>query len=612
MRELCGQTPQSAEYLQGTAMNRTLRDLLVISAIAGACFLLNLGGPHLWDRDEPRNAGCAAEMLARNDWVVPTFNAELREHKPALTYWFMMLSYLTFGVTEFAARLPSATFGIGTTFLTYFIGRRLFGSSAGLWSAIAISTTMMFGVASRAATPDAPLIFFSTLAIAVYIWETTTADSARIGHTPFVALFPQTWGTAAAMYAVMGIAILAKGPIGLVLPTAVIGMFLLIMGLPTAETSADGYLQKLGRLLSPFEPRHFLMTCWTMRPLTAIGCALCVALPWYVLVHLQTDGEWTYGFFVKHNVGRAMNSMDGHRGNLLFYPAALIAGFFPWSIFWIPSLLDGIRQLKTDSKAKAGYLFAFCWVGVYLILFSIAKTKLPSYITPCYPGLALAIGAFVDRWSNGEVLLPKIWPRISFGSLIAVGIGVVIALPIVANIYVPEEMLLGLLGLIPLIGGIAALVAYERQQFRRAVYATTATAVLMSPAIFAYAADQIDEHREIERFVNLLYQGQKVDDVDVISFSSSEASWVFYAKQPIEHFTEPSLAAEELMRPSPTGRPRVLVTTGARMKRIQPYLNEDALTIEQMPYFMEDTDIMVLRPKPSIIQVSAESPKTVQ
>ncbi len=591
-------------------MNRTFRDLLIVLSIASCCFFLNLGGPHLWDRDEPRNAGCAAEMLAAGDWIVPTFNAELREHKPVLTYWFMMFSYILFGVTEFGARFPSALFGIGTTLLTYFLGRRLFRPSAGLWAAIAIATTMMFGVASRASTPDAPLIFFSTLALASYIWGTTTPAKTDEECGEFVSLFPQNWGVVALMYSAMGLAVLAKGPIGLVLPTAIIGMFLLIKRLPKHEIVSGQSPTRGTRIVSivrPFAPIHFLKTCWAMRPLTAIFCALSVALPWYVLVHLQTDGEWTYGFFMKHNVGRAMNAMDGHRGNFLFYPVALIAGFFPWSIFWIPTLLDGIQQLKANSKWNDGYLFAFCWVGVYLGLFSIAKTKLPSYITPCYPGVALAIGLFVDRWASGEFVLAKVWPRLAFGSMIVVGLGVLVTIPILASIFVPEEAFLGLLGLIPLLGGVAALLAAEKGRSRRAVYSTAITAVVMSPAIFAFAAAEIDEHRQIETLVEMMYQGEEIDDIDLVSFSSTEASWVFYAGQPIERYTDPEEASEILMNESSSGKPRVLVTTGTRMKKLEPFLNETEISIQQLPYFMEETDIVIVRPKAVIQQVSVES-----
>ncbi len=102
--------------------------------IAGLVFFLNLGVPPLWDRDEPRNAGCAVEMLARGDWVVPVFNGELRSHKPVLLYWLMMSSYAMFGVGEFGARFWSALLGIGTVLLTYEIGRCLFDRRTACWA----------------------------------------------------------------------------------------------------------------------------------------------------------------------------------------------------------------------------------------------------------------------------------------------------------------------------------------------------------------------------------------------------------------------------------------------------------------------------------------------
>ena len=82
---------------------------VVLVAVAALVFFTNLGGNRLMDRDEPRNAGCAAEMLARHDWVVPTFNAELRTHKPVLTYWFIMSGYAIFGVNEFGAQIQYRT-----------------------------------------------------------------------------------------------------------------------------------------------------------------------------------------------------------------------------------------------------------------------------------------------------------------------------------------------------------------------------------------------------------------------------------------------------------------------------------------------------------------------
>ena len=92
----------------GRQTNHAARDVLLLFGISGILFLFQLGAAPLWDRDEPRNAGCAAEMLAAGDWVVPVFNAELRTHKPVLLYWLIMSAYQVFGVNEFAARFWSA------------------------------------------------------------------------------------------------------------------------------------------------------------------------------------------------------------------------------------------------------------------------------------------------------------------------------------------------------------------------------------------------------------------------------------------------------------------------------------------------------------------------
>ena len=101
--------------------------LAAVAAFCATVFFNQLGATRLWDRDETRNAGCAAEMLQADNWVVPIFNSQLRRHKPILTYWMMMSSYQVFGITEFAARFWSATLGVLTCLLTWRIGWRLLG-----------------------------------------------------------------------------------------------------------------------------------------------------------------------------------------------------------------------------------------------------------------------------------------------------------------------------------------------------------------------------------------------------------------------------------------------------------------------------------------------------
>ena len=299
-----------------------IRHILFLFAVSGLTFFTRLGAPALWDRDEPRNAGCTLEMMARGDWVVPMFNGELRTHKPVLLYWLMMPAYRVFRDPEFAARFWSAALGVGTVLMTYFIGRRLFNATAGLWAGIILSTTILFTLVARAATPESLFVFCLTAAKLTYVVGAFKPKDAEVERPVPTEPRGRPWGDgryfvawpfAAAMYALMGLAVLAKGPAGLVLPTATIGMFLLLMRQPgPAPRVTESSL--LRRLAAPFAPAHFLRTAWSMRPITALLVASAVALPWYALVWHRTDGAWVRGFILEHNLGRIHHAhADIHR-----------------------------------------------------------------------------------------------------------------------------------------------------------------------------------------------------------------------------------------------------------------------------------------------------------
>ncbi|MFC1757741.1 ArnT family glycosyltransferase, partial [Planctomycetota bacterium] len=288
-----------------------LKHQFVIAALAIALFYTNLGKPKLWDRDEPRNARCAVEMMERHDWTVPTFNGELRTHKPVLLYWLMMSAYALFGVNEFAARFWSAGLAVGTVLLTYSIGRRLLCARTGFWGAFILATTLMFNVAARAATPDSALMFFMTLALAIYVRTSFRPQESAAEHTAPIQSNHRTFYPrrlfAIPLYAAMGMAVLAKGPIGIVLPTAIIGLFLAIVRLSDhvteIRTASNRFTRITWILLRPFSPFHLLRTAWSMKPFTALASAMAVALPWYLLVGIETDGKWLQSFLLEHNIG---------------------------------------------------------------------------------------------------------------------------------------------------------------------------------------------------------------------------------------------------------------------------------------------------------------------
>ena len=187
------------------------RHYLLLTALAGLVFFLNLGGPTLWDVDEGRNGPCSEAMFMSGDWIVPTFNRELRVDKPALLYWLQILCYYAFGINEFAVRFPSAVAALGTVLISYELARSMFSRTTGLLTGVIVATTPMMCGAARFANPDSLLNCFTTLSLTIF----------------WLGLANRRWWWFVAMGASAGMAMLAKGPVGFVLPGAVCVFFLL-------------------------------------------------------------------------------------------------------------------------------------------------------------------------------------------------------------------------------------------------------------------------------------------------------------------------------------------------------------------------------------------------
>ncbi|HEX3727416.1 MAG TPA: glycosyltransferase family 39 protein, partial [Pirellulales bacterium] len=464
-----------------------MRRVALLASLSAFVFLANWGGAHLWDEDEAIFSQTAREMLERGEGVVPYFNGEVFVHKPPMMYWLMEASYELLGTHAFAARFPSALFGLASVLLTYRLGRLMFSPGAGFWAGVILATNLNFMLIARAATPDAFLVFFSSLALLAFVSGSAKARAVSADpnerNAPWVGqnCFEPSWLTYVLSYAAMGLGVLVKGPIGVVLPTAVIGLFLLIVR--SAPTRADGDDTLRGRLRRAanwmrrvFSPRQVLSTIWSMRPLTAIAVVLAVAAPWYAWVGVRTDGAFLVGFFGEHNFGRFLNAMENHRGPIFYYLVAMAVGFFPWSVLWGPCWLDMTRQLRAGGPWRSGYIFLCAWIAVWVGFFSLAGTKLPSYVVPAYPALALAAGCLVDRWLRGSAVVARIWTHLIWGTVALAGLAIMIALPIVAHAYLGNDWWLGAIGLVPLAGAALGWSFARRQQMRAALWTLTAVA----------------------------------------------------------------------------------------------------------------------------------------
>ena len=539
-----------------------------VAAAAAFVLFVQLGAPALWDDDEPKNAACSLAMLDANDWVVPTFNGGLRIEKPPLVNWLQIAGFTLCGRNETGARIGSALLTLGTCLLTWRIGRELLGPMVGLWSGLAMATCVWTAVGGRAATPDAPLVFFTTLALYLFArGALSSAAAAKNSDLSTGKIFELPLASSLGIGIACGAAVLTKGPVGIVLPLAAFGLFACWRWCATV-TPWPTALQRLpGQLYRLFMPAGIIL-----------ATVLLVAGPWYAWVGLRTDGMWLHGFFFVHNVGRFAGTMEGHSGSLFYYPTVIGVGLFPWSIVLAAMLGHGVlilcgnRQSSgTQSSASDGrkvplQLMA-CWAIAWVGAFSCAGTKLPGYVWPAYPALAVGIGLFLDDWASGTLYSGRfgsvatraagVVMRIAWSILALTGLAIAIGLPVAASCVAADAQWLGLCGLIP-IG--AAIVAWRFQSTghpTRALGTLAGCACLLVTLLAAVGAERFS--RSTGARALLVGLGQPAKDCHWGCFWNIPPSLVFYAGPGITKIDTPAGIAQHL-----TASPQARVVIDSR------------------------------------------------
>lgn len=581
-------------------MPRQLRECLVLVALAAVVFLSGLGGTRLWDDDEAFFAQTAREMFERGDLVVPWFNQTLFSHKPPFMYWMMIGAYHIFGVTEFASRLPSAIFGIASVLLVWRLGRILYSPCVGFWGAIILATSLNFIVISRAATCDAELVVFCTLPLYLFVRGTATrkrrddGTGTQLIWTEEDSRRAPSWKTYITVYASMGMAVMVKGPIGVVLPTSVLGLFLLCR--PPVPAARSWWRGVLDRAATWFAPWHVLQTIWQMRPLTAISLVALVAGPWFVAVSYRTHGEFLTGFFGVHHFHRFTSPMDNHPGPPVYYLLAICIGFFPWSIFLSPCCIDLVRRMRhqeghtgQDQRRPADALLV-AWCIVWIGFFSLASTKFPHYVIPAYPALALLTACFAESWIANTEIYGKLARRAAWATVAAAGIGILIVVPFVVKLHLPGEHLLCLAGL-PLIPGAAlGALLTERQQIAKALTCLTATAAVFFVGLFAIAAPHVDSHQNTPPFAAAIHERCPARGARIATYQYFRPGFVFYCNERVEQFFD-APSATKFLRESP-GR-SFLVTTEDEYWELTD-LPWNIGVIERGPWFLKQGRTLVL------------------
>ena len=489
--------------------------LLLILVWSILC-LVNLGAPGLWDIDEGNNADCAREMYDSGNWIVPTFNYLLRTDKPALLYWGQITCYHVFGVNEFSARLPSALAALLAVLAVYELGRKMFGAGAGFLAGFILLSTFLFSAAAHFANPDALLCLCTVLTMLVF-WIGFDRGGDR-------------WLWLAGITS--GFGMLAKGPVSLVLPGAVIGLFLLWSG-------------QLRRLFRPSLVGGILLF-------------VLVAGPWYAWVIADTRGEFFRGFFLKHNVGRFLEPMENHRGPVVYYLLVLLAGFAPWSIFFALAGWHGWMHCR-EQRGDPRYRFLLCWIAVYLVFFSLSGTKLPNYVLPLYPPVALLVAHFLDRWRSGAITLPAWGLPVTLGSLACAGVlmavglligGGVLAAPLTRGKHLPGLENWAIVGIVPVLGACVGWCLRHRQP-PALIGALGVTAVVWLGIMAGWGQAAIDQHKAPRPLGEALLADEPGGDIDIACYEYFQPSLVFYTRHSIIQCTSDEDFLDWLKRPAP-------------------------------------------------------------
>ena len=340
-----------------------------------------------------------------------------------------------------------------------------------------------------------------------------------------------------AMWAAMAIAVLAKGPVGLLLPAAAIGLFLMIANARAGgewRAAGGGWRAALAALARVVRPGNFLRSLWQMRRLVGIAMVVAIAAPWFVWVGRRTGGQWTYEFFVTWNFRPFTQSIQGHSGPIWYHLVGVLLLFFPWSVFMGPTLADAVRQGRRDVARRPAYVLLACWIGVWLVFWSLCKTKLPHHILPAYPALALLCACFLHGWLTDPARAKRWEMPTAMAITMLVGVGLVVATPIVAPLYIPGDEVLAAIGLPLVLGGAVCLYCLRRALRPRMLTAFALSSIVFLTALFGFGAARVDRHQNARPLMAEIRQACP-GHFQLAGFQFLPKSFVYYAGEPVTY-----------------------------------------------------------------------------
>jgi len=468
------------------------RWLLLLLAVAVIWFG-NIEYRKLIKPDEGRYAEIPREMVASGDWITPRLNDLKYFEKPPLQYWATATAYTVFGEHQWTSRLWVSLTGFAGLLLVWFAGTRLFGREAGRYAAVLLGGSWLYVFMSHLNTLDMGVTFFLTLGIVGLLLGQQAQVHARTRRN---------WIWLA--WAALGLAVLSKGLMGLVLPGAALVIYSLLQ--------RDIVLWK------------------RMHLITGLLLCLLITAPWFYLV-MKANPEFFQRFFVYEHYTRFTTKDLGRYQPWYYFVPVLLAGMLPWTILMFDTMLRTWKGSARTDKAFNPERFLLVWAVFIYCFFTVSGSKLPSYLLPMFPALALLMGKQLAEMKEQKLfwLIAPIVPLALLGVALAPYTARLADTPLQLQMYGEYATWLLVSALVWLSGLVAALVFLRRRNKLVAVVLLSLGS-LLAAQISAAGYNTIAKERSAYLIADAIRPYVK-PEVPFYSVATYEQTLPFYLKR---------------------------------------------------------------------------------
>ncbi len=375
---------------------------VMLGVVLLALWFAGLQSRSLFEPDEGRYAEIAREMFASGDWVMPRFDGFKFYDKPPLQYWATALNYQLFGVHHWTARLWSALAGLLCVLATWYAARRVWGAREGRVAGLVCAGMFLIVAAAHITSLDMGVAAFLTAALCAFLIAEFGSDSPG-SQRRWMLL---TW-------LAMALAVLSKGLIGIVLPGGALFAYML--------WKRDWTLLRRVQLLP------------------GLALLLVVTVPWFVLL-ARRDDQFLSFFFIHEHFGRFLSKVANRNQPWWYYLPIAAIGLLPWTGFLLQALRMSWQRVRHADDNAAGLVLIYA--TVVLLFFSLSGAKLPLYVLPMFPALALLIGRTLPGLTHRMIARRLLWVAVPA----AVGVAIALALPHMSMLHGAQTAYFALLG----------------------------------------------------------------------------------------------------------------------------------------------------------------------